>query len=439
METLRVETERRPGSRVRLKVDVPADYVDRSYRRTAQAFAREAALPGFRKGKAPPALVEDRFRDRILKETLDEIIPHAIGHALEREGLEPHWYGEVTHPPLALGADLPIEVEVEVRPRIDPQGYHAIRVQKPRVTVSPDEVEKALEEVRERHAEWNAVERPAARGDMVVVDFEATDTKDGAPVPGGRAENYDVVLGAGTSVPGFEEALEGAAAGEVRTFGLRFPDDHPDERLRGRPAEFRATVRAVKRKVLPALDDDLARDAGAESLADLRAKIEARIREVREAEAEAEVEEQILEALVAANPIDDVPATLVEEEVDRQIMRLFRRLQAAGIPPAAFMKERNLDAEGLRREVRPRAEAAVRAFLVASGIARKEGITVTDEEVWERLKRIASVRREDPRKFARRLAEEGRIRRVREEMAVERALLLVRERAVIIEGEEVSS
>lgn len=430
-DALRVSTERRPGSRIRLRVEVPAEEVEAHRRRAAAAVAQAAAIPGFRPGKAPAAMIEERYRETIDKETIDDVVPRALGRALEREGLEPHWYGELSHPPLARNASLALEIEVEIRPEVEPAGYGKLRVRKRRAAVADADVAAAVEEMRERNAEWVAVDRAAAAGDLALVDYEGS--VEGAPLPGGKTENLPILIGAGGTLPGFDEALAGARAGETRDFNVRVPADHPDERTRGKEISFHASVRAVKEKRLPALDEEFARSAGAESLEALRRGVAERIREVRDADAEAEIEEQILEALVAGHPLPDLPTSMVEEEADRQILRLFRRLQSAGMPPAAWMERRGIDAEGLRREFRPRAEKAVHAFLVAAAIARKEEIRVTDEEVSQRLAQIAAARREDPRKFARRLAEEGKVRRLREEMIVEKVLGRLRETAEVEE------
>ena len=252
-----------PDSRVRVDVDVAPDDVDRGISRAARGLARDMRLPGFRKGKAPPSLIIQRVgREAVLQQALRDSLPEWYERALLDSGVSPVGDPdiEVTSVPDDEGEPLSFQFEVGVRPPAELGEYKGLEVGRPETDVPDDVVERELERLRENFARLEDVERPAAKGDFVLVDFRGT--VDGEPFEGGEAHDELVELGSGRLIEGFEEQLEGASAGEQREVKITFPDDYRAEQLAGKDASFEITVKEVREKVLPELDDEFAANAG---------------------------------------------------------------------------------------------------------------------------------------------------------------------------------
>src|SRR3954453_8624121 len=300
-----------PESRVRVEAEVPAEEVERRVAQAARALARNLRVPGFRAGKAPPPVVIQRVgRDAVLDEAVRDSIGSWYAAAVDAARIVP-----VGEPDLDLG-DLPREgqplhfsIEIGVRPKAELGEYKGLEVAKRDAAVSDEDVDAEIERRRERSAKPDTVDRPAAKGDFVVMDFKGT--LDGEAFGGGEGRDQMIELGSGRLVPGFEDQLEGASAGEDRTVRVSFPDDYPAEELAGRDAEFAVTVKEVKAKDLPEVDDDLAAEAGFDTLDELKADIRTRIAEAETARIEAEFREAALDSVVK-NAKLDMPDALVE-------------------------------------------------------------------------------------------------------------------------------
>jgi len=312
MPAVKTKVTELPESRVRVEAEVPADEVERRVQQTARVLGRDLKMPGFRKGKVPPPVVIQRVGRTVV---LDETVRGTLGRwyldAIDAAGIHP-----VGDPQLDLG-DLPGEgepltftIEIGVRPAAKLGTYKGVEVGRREPAADDEAVDAELEALRERSARLEGVERAAENGDFLVLDYAGT--IDGEAFGGGEGRDQLVELGAGRLIPGFEEQLVGASAGEERTVDVAFPDDYGAQDLAGKDAQFAVTVKQVQRKELPELDDDFASDAaGFDTLAELREDIAERLREADEARVEAEFREAVLDAVVAEARVE-VPEALVE-------------------------------------------------------------------------------------------------------------------------------
>jgi len=288
-----------PASRVRVEAEVPPEEIERRVQQAARALGRDMRIPGFRKGKVPPPVVIQRVGRAAI---LDEAVRGALGRwyvdAIDAAGIVP-----VGEPNLDLG-ELPDEgqpltfsIEIGVRPKATLGEYKGLEVGRREAEVSDADVDREIEALRERLATLETVEQPAEPGDFLLADYVGT--IDGEPFEGGAGRDQLIELGSGRLIPGFEEQLAGARAGEERSVEVTFPDDYGAEHLAGTPAAFAVTVKEIKRKRLPELDEDFAADAGFDSLEELRADVAEKLREAQTEQIEADFREAVLDSAVA--------------------------------------------------------------------------------------------------------------------------------------------
>lgn len=381
---MKATLERREGHTAYVRVEVEPEEVTRALERASRQIARRLVIPGFRPGRAPRALVERRVgREALVEEALEHLLPEAYARAVELTGIEP-----IDRPRiedlgrLEEGQPLTFRAVVTVRPEVELPDYRALRVAPEPVQVEPEHVERVLERLRQQHATLVPVDDPAHAvqpGDVVTLDFRGEDPE-GQPVAGARGEGVLAEVGADQLRPEFERHLLGMRAGEERTFELTFLDDDPEEALRGRTVRFTVRVRDIRRKELPALDDDFAAVLGYGSVEDLRRDVQNRLQHRLAADAEQRRREQVLRQVVEGARVD-VPDVLVERRVDELVDDLRRDLERQGTSLEAYLSGAGKDLEQLRAELRPRAEQAVRTELVLDAIARRERIAVTEADL----------------------------------------------------------
>jgi trigger factor len=422
-----------PDSRVRVDVDVPPDDVDRGIGRAARGLARDMRLPGFRKGKAPPSLIIQRVgREAVLQQALRDSLPEWYERALLSSGVNPVGDPniEVTSVPDDEGEPLSFQFEVGVRPPAELGEYKGLEVGRPETDVPDDVLEQELERLRENFARLEDVERPAAKGDFVLVDFRGT--IDGEPFEGGEAHDELVELGGGRLLEGFEEQLEGASAGEQREVKITFPDDYRAEQLAGKDASFEITVKEVREKVLPDLGDEFAVSAGGfDTLDELRDDIREKLRTAAEERTEAEFRLAAVDAAVDASKVV-VPAEILNGRAAERWERVERQIAAQGLDPTAYLRMQGKTREEIIEESKPDAERELKREAVLSAIADVEGIDVTEEEMLEALEHTAEHERTTPEKLLERLRKAGRDSLVREDLRIRKTIDLLAESAVPI-------
>jgi len=428
-----------PDSRVRVDAEVPAAEVEKRLAQAARRLARDTRVPGFRKGKVPPPV----FIRRVGREyVLDEAIRSAIGSwyadALGEAKIVP--IGEpkldLGDPP-AEGKPLSFSFEIGVRPAARLGDYLGLEVGKREPRADEERVEHELEHLREHLARLETAERAAAEGDFVVVDYKGS--IDGVPFEGGEGHDQLVELGGGRLIPGFEEQLIGASAGEERTIDVTFPDDYGADQLAGRPAQFAISVKEVRARVLPELDDELAADAaGFDTLEELREDIRRRIAEQEERTVDADFREAVLDAAVA-NATVEVPEPLVEARALELWDQMLHSLQHRGLSKEAYLQISGKSETEILDEAKPDAERALKREAVLAAIVVAEGIEPSDDDVAEVLAPTAAREGQQPQKLLERLRKAGTLDAVRDDVASRQAMDLLAERAKPISLEQAAA
>jgi trigger factor len=423
-----------PESRVRVEAEVPAAEVEKRVAQAAKGLARGMRVPGFRPGKAPAPVVIKRIgRDAVLDEAVRESIGGWYSAAIDDAKVVP-----VGEPDLDLsslpgeGEPLKFAIEIGVRPPAKLGDYKGLEVPKRDADAGDEAISEEIERLRERSAKLETVERAAGRGDFVVMDFAGS--VDGTPFAGGEGRDQMVELGSGRLVPGFEEQLEGASAGEERTVKVTFPEDYQAAELAGKEAEFAVTVKEVKAKDLPELDDEFAEEAGFDTLDELRDDIRSRISEAESSRIEAEFREAALDAAVA-NATIDVPDTLVEARARELWDQMIHSLSHQGISKEAYLRISGREEEEIVEQGKEDAAQALRREAVLAAIIEAEKIEPSEDEVLEAVGQAAAEGQGSPKQLLERLKSAGRLDALKEDLAQRKALDLVADSAKPVAAE----
>jgi trigger factor len=370
-----------------LRVEVEPEVVQVEVDGLYSKFSKEAALPGFRKGKAPLDLIKHKFKGHVKEEILRETLPKYFREAVANEKIEPIAQPRITEYTFEEGTPLRFVAIVEVKPDITLQNYKGLKLKKEKSDVVDADVDKALEDLREHAASFAPVEdRPVANDDMVLLDFEGK--VDGKTFEGGKATRYPVVVGHGAILKDFEDALVGMTTNQTKEFPVAFPTDYPQALLAGKTAQFTATVRDIKKKVLPALDDAFAKDAfQCETLAELRSKILEDLKMRREAEVRGKVVDQLAEQLIGLHPFD-APPTLIEMEHQRLARQAVDRMKSQGADVAQWPEERQK--EFVAQFLKP-AERNVRMSMIIEKIGEVENIRCEAPDFDRHLEKLSKA------------------------------------------------
>ncbi len=422
-------------SRVRLQVEVEPGAVEGSLERKARQLGGSLKLPGFRKGKVPAPLVIQRIgREAILEEAVRDTLSSWYSEAIAEAGIvpvgDPTLDIDMAHLP-PPGEALEFTIEIGVLPKAELGEYKGLEVGRGEPQADEQRVEQEVETVRERLARLETAERPAEQGDFVVVDYRGTlPTEDGEPEPfaGGEGRDQLIELGSGNLIPGFEEGLLGASAGEQRTLSVKFPDDYPNTDLAGRDASFEVTVKEVKTKELPELDDDFAVDAGFDDLAELREDIRTRMLEAEEARIQSEFSQAALDAAVSEAKVPVTPE-LAAARAREMWERMIHSLSHRGISREAYLQISGRSEEEILAETQPEAEQALRREAVITAVVEAEGISPSDEDVLEAIAPTAEREGVEPQTLLEDLRGAGRLDEVREDLAARQAIELIAQEA----------
>ena len=414
-----------PESRVSVSVEVAAAEIQRSLETQARKLGREMKVPGFRTGKIPPAVVIQRIgREPILDEAVRGRLTDWYMKAVDESGIAPVGDPQVDLGKLpAEGKPLTFSFEVGVRPTATLGTYRGLEVGRREPAADPEIVQEQIEEMRERFARLEVVDRPAEAGDFVILDFVGT--IDGEPFSGGEGRDQLVEVGAGRLIPGFEEGLIGARAGEERTVDATFPEDYGAKHVAGKPAQFQFSVKEVKHKDLPELDDEFASDAaGYDTLEELRDSIAKELLEHDAKQVEAEFRAGALDAVVADATVD-VPEALVTARAQELLDRMLHALGHQGISKEHYLQISGKSEEELIEESKPDAEIALRREAVLAAIIAAEQIEPTEAELLDALEGAAEKEQMSRQKLLDRLRQAGRVDSLAKEVAAEQAIDLV--------------
>jgi trigger factor len=398
-------------------VSVDRKRVQRAYDRAYRELARRAPVRGFRPGKVPRSVLEKLYGAQVGEQIEQSLVAETLAAALEQAGLEPVAEPAIAAKAPAADAEFVYTARVEVKPVFELPELSGLPARRPKVAVGEEDVERELEALRQRQAALieEPAETAAATGHFLSIDFVGR--IDGKPFEGGSGKGVELELGSGRFLPGFEEQLAGARAGEDRELRVRFPEDYASRELAGREAVFAVHVAAIKRRVVPSLDDEFAKDLGEfDSLAALRERVRTDLEAGAERAAKSELHRTLLDALIARTGFE-LPPGLVTRQLDRLLQSAARRL-AGAVPDA------QLEAQigRWKEEWRPRAEREVREMLLLEAIAKARGIQAEAEEIEARVAQLAREQRVDPARLRRAWGEENLERALRTQLSDEKVL-----------------
>jgi trigger factor len=421
--------ETNAATRRQIQVEIPADVVSRETDNIIQKMQKVARLPGFRAGKVPATVIRQRFAEEIKSEVVESLVPRFFQQEAGKQNLVPVSQPRVTDLHIVEGEPLRFTASFEVLPEIEVSGYHELRVDKPETAVTDQEVEASLNHLREQHATYTAIEdRALETGDFAQVALEGVPRNTGAdPEPAATEEaakpvhvdDVMVEVGGSNTVREFTDNLRGTRPGEQRSFEVSYPTDFSDQRLAGKTFQYTVSVKGIKQKHLPELNDDFAKEIGEfTGLDDLKQKIREGLEHEKLAAAEREGKEKILDELVKRHDFP-VPEALVDRQIDLRLERGLRALAAQGMR-AEDMKK--MDFNRLRAGQKDAAEREVKASLLLDKIAEAEKIEVSEEEIEHEVQALAAQSKQPAEAVRARLTREGALDRIRNRLRNDKAL-----------------
>jgi trigger factor len=409
-----------------LVLDIPAEEVSKAYDKVVGNYRKHARIPGFRAGKVPESVIKRRYATEIRKDVIDGLLPERFNKAVSELGVRPVGQPQVTELTVEDGAPLHVKAVFEFVPAFSIEGYQNVTVPKPAVEITEDEVQAELAQLRESRATIEPVEedRALVDGDWAQITYKGVieGDADAAPVAG---EDTLVEIGGKDTVAAFSDALKGAKPGQELKAEVIYPADYAEAKLAGKTVAYDVEVKAIKKRTLPELDDDFAKELGAyESFADLEERVREHLASRKKRAVEGETKDRLFAALTEKYPFP-VPESLVQEQIDARLDRGLRALAAQGMDTEQMRK---LDFARLRAAQRDSASAEVRTFILLERIAREENITVSDEELDQELQLAALQSREPFDALKVRLTEDGGLARIREQLRREKTASVLYER-----------
>jgi trigger factor len=414
---MKVAVEEIESCKRKLAVEAPVDVVTQEWERAYGRVQKRASLPGFRRGHVPRSLVKLHFADDVRREVAEHLIPDVYRRALTEARIDPVNEPDLQDLTLEEGSPLSFTAVVEVKPAIELGDYRGVEVQHAPTPITDAEIDETLERMREQHAQFNSVERPAAAGDLVVVDYTLA-PQDHEPT---TANGYHFLVGSGTVLPEIDAAVVGMSAGEQREVSLQFAEDHRMESLRGKSGTASLKLGEVKEKILPALDDEFAKVLGEfETLDAVKAEVRKQLEAGREAESRRALEDKVIDALLARHEFG-VPDAMVMRQVAHQVEHTRDRLRRQGVDPDGIQ----WDYPKIVGELRPVAEKAVRRALLLEAIADKESLTTSEADIDAEVERFAKASQRPTPAVRRMMEKSGDLEALRHGLRERKALDLL--------------
>lgn len=414
-------------NRYELEIEIAGDAFEAAVNHVYSREKKKISIPGFRKGKAPRAFIEKYYGDQVFYEdAINELYPEALEDAVNAAGLE-YVDDKVDFDLISAGKDgLHFKVTITTKPEVTIDGYKGLEITKKAVNVTDEDVEEELKKVQNRNSRLVSVEdRAAEKDDIAVIDFDGS--VDGVPFDGGKAEHYSLTLGAGQFIPGFEDQIVGHETGEEFEINVKFPEEYQAENLKGKDATFKIKLHEIKRKELPVLDDEFAKDVSEfDTLDAYKQSIREKLQNDREKSAEADVENQILEALIEKVE-GEIPEEMYDNEVEESINSFAYRLQSQGLNLETYLKYTGMTTDSLKEQFRPQSEKQVKLRLALEKIAANEGLEPTAEELDAEYEKLAKMYEMEVDKIKNIVAEA----QVKGDLQSQKAVDFVKENAVV--------
>ena len=392
--------ERLSSNKVRFTINVAAEKFDEGLNIAYRKLVKRINIPGFRRGKAPMRVIENYYGPSVFYEdALEAVFPEAYSEAVKEAGVTVVDQPSIDVTQIGRGQELIFTAEVFVSPEVTLGEYKNLGIEKAPIDVTDDDVDAEIDRVRDRNSRWEEVtDRPAKLDDQVNLDYEGY--CDGEQFDGGTATGSDLVLGSGTFIPGFEEALVGATVGQELDVNVTFPEDYSSKDLAGKPATFKCKINSIRVKELPALDEDFVKDVSenANTVEEYKAEIRDRLVKAAEDRADAAFENEIIEAITEKAEID-IPDAMIEDALDDVMRDMQLQMAYSGMRMEDFYKYTNQTEAQVRSMYKPQAEQRVRNRLVLEAIRKAENIEATDEEVEAEIAKYAEQSRRTVEEF----------------------------------------
>lgn len=416
-----LQVEKLEKNMAKLTVEVPAEQFEKALKTSYNKNKSKFNVPGFRRGKAPQVLIEKMYGPGVLYEdAVDEVLNTTYGPAVDESGLEVVSRPEISIEQIDKGKNLVYTALVAVKPAVTLGEYKGIEVERAKPEVTDGDVEAELKKVQEQNSRLVSVEdRPVQDGDQTLIDFDGY--MDGVPFEGGKAEDYSLTIGSHSFIDTFEEQLIGKNIGEEVEVNVTFPEEYHAQELAGKPALFKVTVKEIKVKELPELDDEFAEDVSEFStLEEYKADVRAKLADIKQKQATTENENNVVDKVVA-NATMDIPEPMIEEQIRNMIEEYARRMQGQGLSFEQYLQFTGTTLEQMEEQMRPHAEKRIRNRLVLEEVARQENIQISDEAIEEEMKKMAESYKMELDQVKSFMGEEGRKHLV-EDMAVQEAI-----------------
>ncbi len=411
----------------KFNMDFPAEEFDGAVNKVYRKNRNRYQVNGFRRGKAPLSILERYYGEGLFfQDAINDLLNEHYPEAVDELDLEVVAQPEVKIDDVSHNAPLHAEISVQLFPVVEVKDYIGLDVDETEVNITDEDVDGEIEALRRRNARLVDADRPAENGDTLILDFEGFIGDD--KFEGGSAEMQELKLGSGTFIPGFEEQLVGAVKGEKRDVNVTFPADYQSEEVAGKDAVFRCTVHDVKEEQLPDLDDEFAKDVSEyDTLEEFRESTRDNLEKTRKGEAEDDAKNALLKKLVEHNEVE-LPADMIESEIDSMMNNLYRNIYYAGVSPDSFFSMMGTTEDGYRESIRDEArqQAACRVFL--RSVALQEGLEASDEEIDEEIGKLADQYGIKKEEFEKRIEKEER-RTIIHDILVKKAVDLIYDRA----------
>lgn len=428
---MKASVEKIEKNQVKLTIEVDAQDFEKSVEKAYHKNKRKIAVPGFRKGKAPRKIIEHYYGEGVFYEdALNEACPDAYIKAVEETGIEPVDQPEIEIVQVGSGKNLIFHATVTVKPEVELGQYKGIEIEKVEYNVTDQDVDQRIEQVREQNARWISVEDgPAKEGHRLTIDFKGY--INGEAFEGGSAEKFDLELGSGQFIPGFEEQLVGVKAGEEKEIKVTFPEDYAVENLKGKEATFVVKVHDIKEKELPALDDEFAKDVSEfDTLDEYRADIKNSMEKNAQEAAKAEMETKLIEK-ISQNAKVDIPDVMVERQLDNMMQDFDFRLRFQGMDLERYVSIMGISMDEFRAQYKDEAYNRVKNQLVLEKIIKVEKIEATDEDLEKEYKRLAEQYNQDVDQVKK--SYEGREDGLKDSIVIQKTIDFLMDNAVLVE------
>lgn len=415
-----VKVEKIEKNMVEIEVAVEAEQFKSAVDQAAKNLAKKVNIPGFRKGKAPRRLVEMHVgTDSLYNEALDHLLGPAYIKAVDESGISPVAKPEIDLVQIEEGKELIFKAKVTVKPEVELGEYKGLQVEKEAAAVADSQVEEELTQKQNQHARVMTLEEGnVAQGDTATIDFEGF--VDDVAFPGGKGENYDLVIGSGSFIPGFEEQLVGTEIGQEVDVNVQFPDEYHSEDLKGKKALFKVKVHKIKRKELSPLDDEFAKDVSEfATLDELKEDIRNKLLKSAEQRAESSYRSAVI-AKAVDNASAEIPEVMIDNRVDSMVEDLERNLSYQGLNLEQYYMYTNSNDQDMRERFRPQAAESVKTELVLEAIAKQEGIEVTEDELIEQLAKVGERYKQEVQVLKQNLAARGELELYKQSLVAEK-------------------